>query len=293
LKAIEDVDGSYHLHFRDRPSETGFDLIVGSDGCWSHVRNLLTDEKPYYSGISGVSFLISNPKERCPEVYERVERGSFFSISNKKSVMAQQLGSGSINVAYYNVQPEEWIKQFDGKSDDLDLMKKVCLQQIEDWDPKLRAFIECVDADPTPRKLYMLPIGNTWKNRRGVTLLGDAAHVMTPFAGEGVNLAMTDATKLAQFIGKAAETGTKDALAKEIKAYEEDMFKRAKVVQQMTYDMMSASLLEEGGLDKNIEKYVTTAVGNEMPSALKPLFGVATKCYFTIWRWRNPPPKKT
>lgn len=58
LGKIEDVDGAYHLHFRDRLVETGFDLVVGADGCWSHVRDLLTINKPYYCGISGVVFTI-------------------------------------------------------------------------------------------------------------------------------------------------------------------------------------------------------------------------------------------
>jgi 2-polyprenyl-6-methoxyphenol hydroxylase-like FAD-dependent oxidoreductase len=116
---------------------------------------------------------------------------------------------------------------------------------------------------------------------------------MTPFAGEGVNLAMTDAMKLGESIEKATNAGTKEALAAETKVYEEDMFKRAKLVQQMTVNMMSASLLDNGGLDKNIEKYVMFAAGNELHWALQPLLGLLVKAYFAVWRWRNPPPKKS
>lgn len=33
LKSIEEKDGHYHIHFRDQPPQTGFDLIIGGDGC--------------------------------------------------------------------------------------------------------------------------------------------------------------------------------------------------------------------------------------------------------------------
>lgn len=69
-----------------------------------------------------------------------------------------------------------------------------------------------------PRRIYMLPVGFKWSHHPSITLIGDAAHVMSPFAGEGVNLALFDAYNLAQAI-----VAHEDA-SKAIEAYEEKMF---------------------------------------------------------------------
>lgn len=75
------------------------------------------------------------------------------------------------------------------------------------WGDAPKAMLLHTDDDATLRRLYMLPIGFEWESRPGVTLLGDAAHLMTPFAGVGVNVALTDALELAQALESAVIRG--------------------------------------------------------------------------------------
>ncbi len=70
------------------------------------------------------------------------------------------------------------------------------------------------------RLIHALPVGHCWTHRRGLTLLGDAAPVISPFGGEGVNAAMRDAVELAASL--AGEGDWANAVA----TYEAQMFER-------------------------------------------------------------------
>lgn len=92
----------------------------------------------------------------------------------------------------------------------------------EGWSPALTACLRDSVAVPLLRPIYALPVGLRWRPHPGIALLGDAAHLMSPFAGEGANLSMQDGALLAQAL--VAHRGDIDAA---LAAYETALFPRS------------------------------------------------------------------
>jgi 2-polyprenyl-6-methoxyphenol hydroxylase-like FAD-dependent oxidoreductase len=75
-----------------------------------------------------------------------------------------------------------------------------------------------------------MPFDQTWGTLPNLTMLGDAAHLMPPYAGEGVNMAMLDALELAQCLLSDDFSDCHSAIA----AYEEQMRSRASETAKIT-----------------------------------------------------------
>jgi len=73
-----------------------------------------------------------------------------------------------------------------------------------------------------PRPLYGFPADQTWQTKPGVTLLGDAAHLMPPFAAQGANMAMLDAVELYECLTSKSFASMTEA----IRSYERNMLRR-------------------------------------------------------------------
>lgn len=106
--------------------------------------------------------------------------------------------------------------------------------RFSEWARHLTAFITDGDAVPVLRPIYALPVGYRWDRVPGFTLLGDAAHLMSPFAGEGANLALHDASELAKVL-LAHPQDVEAALA----AYEAGLFPRSSEVAQASEENLA------------------------------------------------------
>jgi 2-polyprenyl-6-methoxyphenol hydroxylase-like FAD-dependent oxidoreductase len=211
-------DGRYELTFADGPTVTT-SLLVGADGAWSRIRPLLSDDEPEYVGTTFIETYLHDVDERHPTAAEAVGSGAMYALTPGKGIVAHR-EAGDILHTYVELnRPAEWIAGIDFT--DAAVATARIAAEFDGWAPQLTALITDGETAPVPRMLYTLPNEHRWNRVPGVTLLGDAAHLMPP-AGEGANLAMFDGAELAQAI--AANPGDiETALA----TYEQAMFPRS------------------------------------------------------------------
>ena len=210
--------GRHQVRFADGSTVTT-SLLIGADGAWSRVRPVLSDATPTYVGVTSVETLLSDGATRHRAAAEAVGAGSLFALAPGKGFVAQREGDGTLHAYAQLVKPLDWLAGTD-LADAAAVTAQVA-SEFDGWAPELTALLTDSDTAPVLRRLYTLPVGHHWDRTPGVTLLGDAAHLVPP-NGEGANLAMLDGAELGQAIA-AHPDDAENALAD----YEQAMFRRA------------------------------------------------------------------
>ncbi|MDQ1033820.1 2-polyprenyl-6-methoxyphenol hydroxylase-like FAD-dependent oxidoreductase [Streptomyces sp. V3I8] len=248
------LDGGRHeVTFADDSTVTT-DLLIGADGAWSRVRPLVSDAEPAYTGISFVETDLQEADVRHPRSAAVVGRGSLFCLGGPQAFLAHRESDGSLHVYTALRADEGWLDTVD--FGDTAKAKATVLGRFEGWDEGLRGLVADADGELVPRLIHALPVGHRWPRVPGVTLLGDAAHLMSPFAGEGANLAMLDGAELGLAI--AAHPGDIEAA---LAAYEEALFPRGTASAAESAAHLE-TMFGEHGLERMVEFFTAGPGGS-------------------------------
>lgn len=218
--------GRHTITFTDGSTATA-DIVVGADGAWSKVRALLTSVVPTYAGICFVEVGLLQSAVHHRAAIDAIGAGTLMAPGPGRSLMVHRSADGTARGYVALKKPEAWLRAIDFNDRGAGL--RLLAAEFAGYAPHLTTFITASDVEPVLRPIYALPVDHRWTHVPGATLLGDAAHVMSPFAGEGANLALADGAALAH----ALIVHRRDATAA-LTTYEAAMFARSNPIAAMS-----------------------------------------------------------
>lgn len=217
--SMEPHNEGWTIHFKNGSSVYA-DLVIAADGANSRLRPYLTPIKPVYSGVIMLEGTVA--KQYAPHIDALVKGGKIMAFGNTKNILLGQKANGDIGFYASFKANENWAAESGlDFSDNIQILEWFKTAYPE-WNALWHELIQHAYTPFIPRLIYSMP-EQRWKTKSNLTLIGDAAHVMPPFAGEGANMAMLDALELSEYLTNA----TYQTIQEAISDFEVNMYNRS------------------------------------------------------------------
>ena len=220
--SMEPQNEGWLLHFKNGLSVYA-DLVIGSDGANSKIRPYITDIKPFYSGITMLEGNIYESKKAAPHMHSLLNGGKIMAFGDEKNILMGQKGGGALGFYVSFKTDENWSAESGLDYADKEQVLEWFKNAYPEWSTAWHELLKNVSVPFIPRAINCIPLDQTWETLPNATIIGDAAHVMPPFAGEGANMAMLDALELSENLTSDKYKTVQEALAN----YEANMRERA------------------------------------------------------------------
>jgi 2-polyprenyl-6-methoxyphenol hydroxylase-like FAD-dependent oxidoreductase len=222
--------------FADGTESVEGDMLVAGDGLTSKVAKQVSKGllKVYDTGSRGVHGHAPTTafKDLGEGVFRLVDhsnpQGKFFVITN---VRARDMDDPALNFGWTLIAHPGVIE---APNNDFSIIGKpaadVAKSLTENWNPRFKPlFDQMVESEAAFWKITCsTPTGvPEWPNEPRVTVIGDAAHSMTPAGGIGANTAVRDSALLGKLLAEAGgyNDGITAAYEKEMRLYASEAVK--------------------------------------------------------------------
>ncbi len=227
LSGLDEQNGKWILAFDNKPNETA-DFVIVANGGMSRARNFVSDNEVEETGTFIIQGDIQQPETNCPDFFKLCNGNRLMTAHQGNLLVANPFNNGALSYGIIFKKPGEWNN---GKGIDFqnnDSVREFLLSRLPGWSIEYRQLI-CSTTFFVGLPIRIFPLDKPWKNNRPlpITLIGDTAHLMPPFAGQGVNIGLLDALILSDNLTNGKFQTTQSA----INDYEQKMFVYAKEAQ--------------------------------------------------------------